>query len=837
MKKIVLSVLALIVALMSTVVAVFGWLAVGTQIQPNYTGSVYSNYFASGKGTESEPFIINRSNHLYNLAWLQNNGEFNKTDESGNLTQQYYFKITADLNMTGYVLPPIGTKENPFVGNLDGGGYTISNLTVSNVKKDDELMPHEVSRIPKTYNTIGDGYTDIVGFFGVIGHHPDNDCNAKTLTDNKVSVSNLYLDNLTVRTRTSNTLIGLFAGYVCGNVSNIGVYRSLVSIGSEADTLDSTYSAHSNYALIGDYDKASTGWAATDTGAGEAGAGFGGSIDMKTLSRRVGYMITSMLENNENSGFKNTNYNYLVTNASSSLTLGGCLDTKSNFNLNVYKGGSIQDYLASGFYYQSASLTQTSNAHLESYFGNGTYLPLNIDLAAMNLADTDSSTDQNYSTTLSTISGTYYYNDIYKNGIDGTRKEVVSASNTGYIVGGASGDAYTSSAYVTLRITPLNYGYGTLDTAKGGRTIFKSLRYNMTYTSSGLDKTFTYSSKFDTSSEVAYKTVDAVNNYKNLDLVTIIDGKVYRIEDKYNKWGTDDNIAVTSDDTMSSGDFVRYNEVRDQFDKLLSNNLIYGLRFTNTPSSSNTIAGNVSINGTTYSNYALVKSAINFNLSQSGYMTAVLGGYSHGLNNQNGFKLYEVERNAAKSSISSFNEITSVWTNSSGDIQYNLSDTTGYTKVYDSSWYNGLVVPGTAYYVEIPLKAGDYCLGGASSSAYLMYLDIGANGGEGGSSGGETETDYEITGVRFVYNASESAIDYQTLENLYMFQIVFDKEKGTSGTHVYFLMTSDAMCCYIDVTIDTSGATSVSLTNENLSATSDDSSLKTNYGGTKEDPS
>lgn len=160
--------------------------------------------------------------------------------------------------MSGYVLPPIGTKTNPFIGILDGGSKTITNLTVSNVEKASTML-NEVSPIPSNMkDKIGNGSTDIVGFFGVIGHYPGGSC---PKYNNKISVSNLYLDNLTVRTRTTNSLIGLFAGYVCGNVSNVGVYRSMVSIGAGVSVLNSSgYSTHSNYSLIGDYDSKNTNW-------------------------------------------------------------------------------------------------------------------------------------------------------------------------------------------------------------------------------------------------------------------------------------------------------------------------------------------------------------------------------------------------------------------------------------------------------------------------------------------------------------------------------------------------------------------------------------------------
>ncbi|MGN0812261.1 MAG: hypothetical protein ACI4MQ_01970 [Candidatus Coproplasma sp.] len=804
MKKIILSVLALIIALMSTAVAVFGWLTVGTQIQPNYTGSVLSSYFASGDGlTKEKAFEINRPNHLYNLAWLQNNGYFGST--------QYYFEITDNLNMSGYVLPPIGTKAKPFIGILDGNKKTISNLTVSNVEADSS-KPNEVSPVPKNIseNAIGNGYTDIVGFFGVIGHYPGADTCPKN-----VSVSNLYLDNLTVRTRTENTLIGLFAGYVCGNVNNVGVYRSMVSIGSKADKLNSTYSAHSNYSLIGDFDKNSTGWKDTESGSSEEGAGFGGSIDMQLLSRRVNYMTSRMLNTvgatpsiqrymvNENTGYNNASQT--------------CYTAGTSFNINTYKYSATPTTLSTEFYWKSGFLGTTYT--LTSHLLNHTYLPLNVDLTAMGL---DSDTE----ITLGTTEGwtdkkpTGYHSNL---NYLSSASEIISNSNTGYIVGGASSDT-ASSAYVQLQIQPLNYG-GSVSTNQ--KTIFKSLRFS--YESGGYTNSV-YGNK------VTYEGT-------NLDLLTNIGGTFFRITDQYNSQETSN--AVLNNESVSSENFVRYKDVRDQFGVMLEKDLIYGLHFVNAiNTNAHTQGSNVTIDGTKYDLYEFVNSSINFNLRQSGYMTVVLGGYESSTSiTQEAFSLYKVNRNnvsgeTLSSTISSIEEITSIWVNNSNskDIRYNLDSSTEYKKVYDKSWYNSHIAAGTAYYAEIPLTAGDYCLGGVSSnySAYLMYLDIGANGAEGGSSGGETETTYTIESVRFVYLLNG---DYDTLSDFYAFQIVRNETGvNNSGVQIYFLMTSSAMCYYKDPIYDTAN-TEVNLTDATLSVTTNDSSLKTDYGVTTYPPS
>ncbi len=112
-----------------------------------------AEHFESGNGTEQSPYEIKYPVQLFNFAWLQNMGRFN-----GGST--VYFCISTDIDMAGYTLPPIGTAEYPFVGNLDGGGHTVSNLTVSTSAR--ELTDPPVS--------LGGSDLTYVGVFGVVGN-------------------------------------------------------------------------------------------------------------------------------------------------------------------------------------------------------------------------------------------------------------------------------------------------------------------------------------------------------------------------------------------------------------------------------------------------------------------------------------------------------------------------------------------------------------------------------------------------------------------------------------------------------------------------------------------
>ena len=74
-----------------------------------------------GEGTEEKPYLIASAVGLKNLADYVNSGE----DISGK-----FFELTSDIELTGK-WTSIGNNANPFNGNFDGGGYTISGLNIN----------------------------------------------------------------------------------------------------------------------------------------------------------------------------------------------------------------------------------------------------------------------------------------------------------------------------------------------------------------------------------------------------------------------------------------------------------------------------------------------------------------------------------------------------------------------------------------------------------------------------------------------------------------------------------------------------------------------------------
>lgn len=78
--------------------------------------------FTQGSGTKEDPWRIENAEQLAYLAQQVNNG----TDYEGN-----HFLLFSDLDLNGNEWMPIGTDSNPFWGGFDGGGHTITGMTIT----------------------------------------------------------------------------------------------------------------------------------------------------------------------------------------------------------------------------------------------------------------------------------------------------------------------------------------------------------------------------------------------------------------------------------------------------------------------------------------------------------------------------------------------------------------------------------------------------------------------------------------------------------------------------------------------------------------------------------
>lgn len=219
------------------------WFVSLAKLDPTGDASATGAYFAYGNGSQEKPFGISQPRHLYNLAWLQYMGKFNKTDSDTGKKQTYYFELAGDIDRTDYALPPIGTKTYPFIGSFNGNSHKITGLTISNNLDDFHQRPYSgvnESDFPEQIN--------IVGFFGVVGSYENTaginyDTSANQIVDTG-------LVDLTVKSSSRTTLAGLAAGYVNGKLQGVAVNDSFFQFKENTSPTTITNNL-SDYSLVG----------------------------------------------------------------------------------------------------------------------------------------------------------------------------------------------------------------------------------------------------------------------------------------------------------------------------------------------------------------------------------------------------------------------------------------------------------------------------------------------------------------------------------------------------------------------------------------------------------
>ena len=229
-------------SLVGTALNTISWFVASvTNKEYKLNGSSAGAYFAYGDGSSTSPYGISIPRHLYNLAWLQYLGQFSD--------KQYYFELadsltTGELDMSGYTLPPIGTESKPFVGNFNGNGKVITGLTVTNDQSEIFSSDKHPDQTQVQYTT-----PQIVGLFGVVGNL--NSAYTGTYDSAVNTIYNLGIKDITVKSSTSNTLVGIAAGYVDGVLSNVAVNDSSLYTAVNASAITSITDCVSNYSLVG----------------------------------------------------------------------------------------------------------------------------------------------------------------------------------------------------------------------------------------------------------------------------------------------------------------------------------------------------------------------------------------------------------------------------------------------------------------------------------------------------------------------------------------------------------------------------------------------------------
>ena len=288
----------------------FGWFYNSLTEKMSVTSYVRKSYFESGTGTAEDPFEIKYPVQLYYFTWLQDMGYFNQPLDNQRRVPLTHFYVSDDLDMSGFVLPPIGSQQFPFLGEFSGKDkkgrkHVISNLTVCNQSEGSELtdVPDE-TKAPDGLTDISEKFDpQIVGFFGVVGEYKG----IQSTNKEAVSVHDFNLNNVTVRSnqpKWDKTLVGIAVGYVNGKVQNVGVANSTVEVREGIQPLDSDKLTDniSDYTLEGyctseyidqlDVEKVSAAKPSLKVGIKDSssqgqGNAWGGSIDMLTMYDRL----------------------------------------------------------------------------------------------------------------------------------------------------------------------------------------------------------------------------------------------------------------------------------------------------------------------------------------------------------------------------------------------------------------------------------------------------------------------------------------------------------------------------------------------------------------------
>ena len=433
-------------------------------------GSAKASYFGGGDGSsEEKAYVISSSTHFYNLAWLQYLGYFNAAGGANNGRLQSYFKLTKNIDMselqrngTVSALPPIGTEQYPFIGNFNGNGHKIDKVFVSNLMSDLIVRPttyktatdNNNNEVLAVYGTAGTTTkaVNIVGLFGVTGDYGvsadekgvvsgsneytnkfkdslSSPTAATTSGADEVyygvmKVGNLYTDNLSVKSASSKTLVGLAAGYASASLSNVGVYRCSITVNAGATGLSDS-APFSNYSLLGDYNDAVITWNEKPSGSGGGGSGndWGGSINIYELSKRITYIMNDSMSYSA----------YTSVAAPNKFGL-------NNISYNKYNLPDTSFYESTG---------------IQAYLYNGSYFPLGV--------NTDTEFSGGEITGKKTDSGSKYSN--WKTATtsffsDSSNSSEILKNNTGYVTSPATTNQHDGTLHYIRDVSTVQNSFG-----------------------------------------------------------------------------------------------------------------------------------------------------------------------------------------------------------------------------------------------------------------------------------------------------------------------------------------------------------------------------------------
>lgn len=197
------------------------WLMCGQTLWAQTTNKycsidIYADSYAGGDGSKTNPYEIATAKQLAKLARDVNNG---------NTFRGKYFKLTADIDLSGGIWMPIGKyynygngKNRLFFGKFDGNGHVIKNMHIQWEDADDNAK-------------------SVWGLFSTLQGESST---------NLTTVTNLIIENATVEKKRdfspngSDYYVGVVAGEIYPNteLSNIIIHGSKITDNDETYELN-----------------------------------------------------------------------------------------------------------------------------------------------------------------------------------------------------------------------------------------------------------------------------------------------------------------------------------------------------------------------------------------------------------------------------------------------------------------------------------------------------------------------------------------------------------------------------------------------------------------------
>lgn len=194
------------------------WLMCGqtlwAQTTNKYSIDIYADSYAGGDGSKTNPYEIATAEQLAKLARDVNNG---------NTFRGKYFKLTADIYLSGGIWMPIGKYYNYgnvnnrlFFGKFDGNGHVIKNMHI----QWEDVDARKAKSVWGLFSTLqGESSTNLT------------------------TVTNLIIENATVEKKRGFKPIGpdYYVGVVAGEIYPNTELSNIIIHGSEITDNDETY--------------------------------------------------------------------------------------------------------------------------------------------------------------------------------------------------------------------------------------------------------------------------------------------------------------------------------------------------------------------------------------------------------------------------------------------------------------------------------------------------------------------------------------------------------------------------------------------------------------------